>query len=239
MPTIEPGDREEMLLQGILNGDESTNIEPATRKEILLAGILNGATECNIDPATREEALLKAILLNGGGGSGGSSKLTAVVDRSVTEITAGDLEGATKIGDYALYNCVALESIEIPSGVTSLGQYACAVANGNKDKTKLTRVALPDGLTSIGTNAFTYRRALTEAEIPSTVTKIESSVFSNCAGLASVTIRATTPPTLLNANAFAGTASGLKIYVPAASVDDYKGASNWSTLASNIEAIPA
>ena len=48
MGQTEPGDREEMLLQGILNGDTTTNIEPGSRKEMLL----------------------KAILENGGGGGG-------------------------------------------------------------------------------------------------------------------------------------------------------------------------
>lgn len=51
MGQIEPGDREEMLLQGILNGDSTTNIEPGSRKE----------------------AYLKAILENGGGGGGGET----------------------------------------------------------------------------------------------------------------------------------------------------------------------
>ena len=49
MGQLEPGDREEMLLRGILNGDTETNIEPGSRKEMLL----------------------KAILENGGGGGGG------------------------------------------------------------------------------------------------------------------------------------------------------------------------
>lgn len=40
MSQIEPGDREEMLLAGILNGDTETNIEPGSRKEMLLKAIL-------------------------------------------------------------------------------------------------------------------------------------------------------------------------------------------------------
>ena len=51
-------------------------------------------------------------------------------------------------------------------------------------------------------------------------------------------IYATTPPALANSNAF--TANNInKIYVPAASVNAYKTASNWSTFASYIEAIPS
>lgn len=45
-------------------------------------------------------------------------------------------------------------------------------------------------------------------------------------------ILATTPPTLSNTNAFYGISADCKIYVPAASLSDYQGASNWSTYAS-------
>ena len=67
MGQIEPGDRTEMLLAGILNGDTETNIEPGDREEMLLAGILRGDTESNIEPGSRKEALLKAILEKGTG----------------------------------------------------------------------------------------------------------------------------------------------------------------------------
>ena len=40
MAQIEPADREEMLLAGILDGATSTNIEPGSRKEAYLAEIL-------------------------------------------------------------------------------------------------------------------------------------------------------------------------------------------------------
>ncbi|MBQ7475547.1 MAG: hypothetical protein IJS78_06475 [Clostridia bacterium] len=44
------------------------NLEPGDREEMLLQGILDGETETNIEPGTRKERLLKAILENGGGG---------------------------------------------------------------------------------------------------------------------------------------------------------------------------
>jgi len=66
------------------------------------------------------------------------------------------------------------------------------------------------------------------------VTSIGVMAFTFCSGLASVTVNATTPPTL-GSSAFNGTAAALKIYVPAESVDDYKTA--WSAYADKIEAI--
>ena len=38
-------------------------------------------------------------------------------------------EGLTSIGDYAFYYCISLESITIPAGVTSIGEYAFLVCN--------------------------------------------------------------------------------------------------------------
>ena len=46
----------------------------------------------------------------------------------------------------------------------------------------------------------------------------------------------TTPPTL-NSNAYNGTHSDLKIYVPDASVEAYKTATNWSQYSSRIKGI--
>lgn len=48
----------------------------------------------------------------------GDAKLPSLIDGTVTELTAEDLAGATKIGTYAFYGCSKLTSIEIPSTVT-------------------------------------------------------------------------------------------------------------------------
>lgn len=55
------------------------------------------------------------------GGGYGAYNLASVVDRTVTEITAEDLEGVTTIGDGAFANCSELTSIEMPSSVSSMG----------------------------------------------------------------------------------------------------------------------
>ena len=70
------------------------------------------------------------------------------------------------------------------------------------------------------------------------VTSIGGYAFADSDNLTSVTVQATTPPTLDN-NAFVGTRFNLVIYVPAESVDAYKVAGNWSNYASKIQAIPS
>jgi len=68
------------------------------------------------------------------------------------------------------------------------------------------------------------------------VTSIGNEAFDSCRSLTSVTVEATTPPTL-STDAFNST-NNCPIYVPCDSVDTYKAASGWSTYASRIQAIP-
>ena len=53
-----------------------------------------------------------------------TSKLSSVVDKSVTAITAEDLAGVTSIGLYAFYDCQNLVNITVPESVTSIGDHA-------------------------------------------------------------------------------------------------------------------
>ncbi len=58
------------------------------------------------------------------------------------------LTTATKISNYAFYNCSSLTSVVIGNSVTSIGESAF------RDCTLLTSIEIPDSVTSIGRNAF-------------------------------------------------------------------------------------
>ena len=81
-------------------------------------------------------------------------------------------------------------------------------------------------------------RDITTLNIPSGTTQIGDYIFYNCSKLTSVTIEATTPPTLGGTSAFNNT-NNCPIYVPAESVDAYKQSTNWSIYAGRISAIVA
>ena len=86
------------------------------------------------------------------------------------------------IGAGVFENNTALTSIEIPNGVTSIGEEAFSGCSG------LASVTFGDGVTSIGKKAFYGCSALTNVEIPNSVTSIGDYAFYGCSGLASITI---------------------------------------------------
>lgn len=148
---------------------------------------------------------------------------------AMIEFYIGDC--VTSIGQAAFIGCSGLTSITIPDSVTTIDY---DVFN---NCSSLTSVTIPNSVTIINANAFSNCSRLTSVTIGSGVTTIGSTAFSNCTSLTSVTINATTPPTL-RTNVFSNT-NNCPIYVPSASVSAYKSATNWSSYASRIQAIPA
>lgn len=90
---------------------------------------------------------------------------------------------------------------------------------------------------SISSYTFYFLGGLKSIIIPNNVTSIGKSAFIDNNSMQSITVEATTPPTLYDKNVFYNT-NNCPIYVPAESVDTYKAASGWSGLASRIVAIP-
>lgn len=104
------------------------------------------------------------------------------------------------------------------------------------DRDNIVSVEIGDCVTSIY-NTFFACTKLTSVTIPNSVTSIENYAFYGCSSLTSITVEATTPPTIDDSGVFTST-NDCPIYVPAESVDTYKSATNWSSYASRIQAIP-
>lgn len=93
-------------------------------------------------------------------------------------------------------------------------------------------------------DTFKYCSWLKTITLQNTVTLIDKNAFKACDNLESITIYATTPPSLNYgptdqwSGAFYNT-NNCPIYVPSESVDTYKATTYWSSLASRIQAIPS
>lgn len=160
----------------------------------------------------------------------------------------------TSIGERVFSNCYSLLSLMLPKSVTSIGNSVCDGCSGIRrmsisegvnmvpysfvsDCYVLNSLTIPRGITSIGQNAVSSCLSLTSVIIPETVATIDTGAFRFCYNLTKVKCLSVTPPTL-QSNSFSDTPSDFVIYVPAASVDTYKAATNWSQYASQIQAIP-
>ena len=146
---------------------------------------------------------------------------------SLSSITIPD--GVTSIGDSAFASCYSLVSITMPDGVTSIVDYAFNSCYS------LVSITIPDGVTSIGYSAFDSCYSLSSITMPDGVTSIGDYAFGSCYGVAFYDFTAcTTVPPLETTQAFEGISDDCKIRVPAALVDAWKAATNWSTYADHI-----
>lgn len=142
----------------------------------------------------------------------------------------------TDIGVSTFYDCKSLANITIPDSVTSINSYAFY---GCKS---LANITIPDDVTSIGNSMFYDCCSLANITIPDGVTKIDTRAFNNCYSIAEYHFTSTTPPTLVNTNAFNGIPDDCIIYVPYSAdhsiLNAYKSASNWSSYASKMQEEP-
>lgn len=90
-------------------------------------------------------------------------------------------EGSTTIA-AAAYRGTKYKCVIIPDGVTSIGNQAFASC------TELTSITMPDSVTSLGIYTFVGCRSLKSITIPDSVTSIGNYTFWNCTSLMSVTI---------------------------------------------------
>ena len=145
----------------------------------------------------------------------------------------------TSIGGYAFYSCYALTKIEMPNTVSSWGNFCFQVC---KNLTSIgphgsgASIEIPDSLQNIPLLCFGGCTKLTTVVLPKNIKMLAENCFSGCTALTSFTLLNPTPPTL-RSNALSNT-NNCPIYVPAESVNAYKTATNWISLASRIQALP-
>ena len=180
-------------------------------------------------------------------------KLIAFVPNGLTKYTIPN--SVKEICREVFADCTSLTSITIPNSVTEIedgvflgctslkafyGKFATAdnrslVIDGKLiafAPAGLTEYTIPDGVSSIGYNAFEGCTSLTSVTIPNSVTQIGLNAFGDCTSLVSVYCKALIPPYLEtgregNNESFDNNVYGRKIYVPRQSVTAYKEGDVW------------
>lgn len=154
----------------------------------------------------------------------GTRKVAANKFSNCNQLTSiGIPDSVISIDTAAFYLCTALGDDFIANYVTTVGQ------NGVRH-TKITSLHLPR-IVTIGTESFNNNSLLVDVFLGESITSIGWQCFGGSRN-AIFRIMATTPPTL--STGFVPANYLGKIYVPDASVNDYKTASNWSAWASFI-----
>ena len=158
-----------------------------------------------------------------GSGSGGGRVLpTRMIVDGVEEVVINTWRFKTA-GEHIVQYTFA-DNI-IPAGFLQSNRIATEAIIGDD----ITEIAdsTPDG-------GVFQSSTITSVTIGTGIKKIGDDAFENCLSLTSVTIEATTPPDILP-NTFSGTPANMVIYVPAASLNDYK--SDWYEWESSIQPI--
>ena len=164
--------------------------------------------------------------------------------------------GVTIIPYGLASDCTALEEVNIPANVISIGTNAFY-------KTNFKSVTLPETLTTIGTSAFEYS-ALESVTIPKNVTSLRQEAFANssnlkevylnshcwnmnyifryCTALEKVVIPCATPPTIYvdsyntRYDPFSGvTKSNVTLVVPDFAFDTYRTDSYWYQFTNTVK----
>ena len=152
---------------------EDITVTPSTVQQTInrsedkyINSVTVNAVTSDIDANITPENIKKDVSILGVTGtlqSGSGGINPAIIERTLTEITADDLGGVTKIGDWAFYLYKTLLSIIIPDSVTSIGDrsfYGCSGLTG--------ALTIPDSVKSIGDAAFQSCSDLTIANIYTT-----------------------------------------------------------------------
>ena len=144
---------------------------------------------------------------------------TSIIPESVTSFDSSAFKGCTnlmsvvvpstvsEIPSECFYECTNLTSIAFRGNVTNIRAqafYSCY----NLD------INLPDSVTSIGTNAFSYNKVTETLTMPSKLTNIGAKAFSSCEKLTTVDFRNVEDLPTISDDAFASCAALTEIIVP-------------------------
>ena len=153
----------------------------------------------------------------------------------------------TSLGEKAFYNCKSMTMVYISDlsawcKISFDYSYANPLHNGAKlflNDSELTDITIPSDITEINNFAFYNCKSMTSVTIPDSVTSIGAWAFWGCTSLTNVYCKPITPPAVFynySYNPYDGSSidgsfplkSGMRIYVPRNSYDDYMQYSSYT-----------
>lgn len=210
-----------------------------------IADAIRGKTG-GTDPLTLD-AMAEAIaaIETGGGGAGGDDILNALIDRSVTHIESD----ATHLGEYSFRGCTKLVSAKFPKATHIEPQAFClcsALKHLEIPKVKTTgnyafqqvgleEISMPSYTGTIST-LFLNSTSLKKVDLGNNNCSLSTNGFNGCSSLDTLILRYTggvipiANINCFNKTPFASDGTGGTAYVPAALIEQYQQATNWSTV---------
>lgn len=187
---------ENLVLSGSLNGDDIKTIRQMTKLRILNledASIVSGGSQyypesgCN----TEDNVIGQKMFYN--------------MNRLVSLRLPKNI---TRIGDYALQNCINLSDVNIPEGVTSIGSYTYGGCEN------LTSITIPNTIENMGSDMFNQCVKLETVIFPNTVSNniYMANLFVGCISLKNIKLPSNLK--VIPSGFFSGCSSLDKIEIP-------------------------
>ena len=130
-------------------------------------------------------------------------------------------QGLKTIGNYAFAYCSTLKGVEIPVSVTLVAKNSFSYC------TALKNFAFPKGITTVATEVLYGCTALEEVVIPASVTTINQDAFYNCSKLMAIHNYAYTPQTITERAVYNVNKHTCILYVPMDYIDLYRAKAVW------------
>ena len=130
--------------------------------------------------------------------------------------------------NYAFAGCDFSGELKLPSSLKSIGRKVFGDTDGDGSCWRLMGIVeFPEGMQSIGEQAFYNCRSIEGLVFPESMETIQNSAFEGCYGINSIVCKSDMPANVLN-NAFDGVAKdNFTLEVPESAISQYQSAPGW------------